>query len=54
MVFVIDLRRFQVSQTLEHESDVSDFWFYKWSKQDRMLNIEVFTTFPSVYQDKHY
>ena len=54
MVFVLDLRRFQVSQILEYKSALSAGRFYKWSKQDRMLNIKVDTTCPSGYMDQHY
>lgn len=41
MAIVIDLRRFQVSQILEYVSPVSDVMFFKWSKQDRMINMKV-------------
>ena len=54
MVFVIYLRRFQVSQILEYKSALSAGGFYKWSKQDRMLNIKVYTTCPSGFIDQHH
>ena len=49
MVFVIDLRRIHVSQIFEYASPFSAGKFFKWSKQDGMLNIKVNTQCPIGY-----
>ena len=54
MVLVIDLRRFEVSQILEYASVLSAGRFFKWSKQDRMLNIKVDATCPTTYPDQRF
>ena len=54
MVLVIDLRRFQVSQILEYTLVLSVGRFFKWSKQDRMLNVKVDATCPAGYIDQRF
>ena len=38
-ILVLDMRTFQVSQVLEYTLPYSPGGIFKWSKQDRMLNV---------------
>ena len=43
---VFDIRTFQVSQVLEYTLPYSPGGIFKWSKQDRMLNVVCFSSHP--------
>ena len=45
-ILVIDVKTFQVSQVLEYTLPYSPGGIFKWSKQDRMLNIVCTSSYP--------